>query len=183
MDVTLPEDTPEFFIGVTRLEFPVADSDRSLVVTWFLVETALPLSLEPFSAEPREVLNSVARDWAGISLLRPVLPAFEAADALLTAAAAEPSPILDDPAWEALRAARDVREILEMSSGSPALKLLLTVSGTLLTMVVSTRLLEKSVALTTVIPLLLLLFMITVVLLITVFGRFPYPQALGLHPT
>lgn len=183
MEVTLPEESPESLAGVTRLDVPGEASDLSLVVTALLVETVLPLSPETVAADPRESLNSAERDWVGISLFRPELPAFVETASRLPAGTAAPLSPLDVPVWAALRAASEFREVLEISSGRPALKLLLTVSGTLLTIVVSTRLLEKSVALTTVMPLLLLLFIMTVVLLMMVFGLVPYPQGLGLQPT
>jgi hypothetical protein len=147
-------------------EFRLAEPGISLVLTMLLVEEVLPVFPDTAPADPRESLKLSARGWAGLSLVMLVLPALVAEAFLLL-------PV----------AARDARLDLEMFSGRPALKLLLTFDGRLLTMVDSTRRREKSVALTTVMPLLLLLFITTVVLLIMVlFGRLPCPQALGDHP-
>ena len=153
---------PEFRLPDAPFDLP----GISLVFTMFLVEEVLLVFPDTVPADPRKSLKLAARGWAGLSPVMLVLPALVEETFLLL-------PV----------AARDARLDLEMFSGRPALKLLLTFDGRLLTMVDSTRRREKSVALTTVMPLLLLLFITTVVLLIMVlFGRLPCPQALGDHP-
>lgn len=97
MDVTLPVGRPELFAGVTRLEVPGEATFRSLVETEFLVESVLPLSPETVAADPRESLNSAERAWAGISLVRPELPAFVEIASLFPAGAAAAFSLLDVP--------------------------------------------------------------------------------------
>ena len=181
IELTLPEERPEVFPELRFPDVPVDTAVLSLVVTALLVEILLPVFAETVPDDPLELLKSAAWDWAGLSLPRLVPTALLEAVALLFPVADRFS-ILADGLCEGFLAARDVRPVPAIFSGSPALKLLLTLDGTLLTMVVSTRRREKSVALTIVMPLLLLLFITTVVLLITVFGRLPYPQILGDHP-
>lgn len=89
IEVTLPDESPELFSGITRLEVPGDASDRSLVETALLVETELPLSPETVAADPRESLNSAERDWAGMSLVRLELPALAESGARLPAGAEE----------------------------------------------------------------------------------------------
>ncbi len=177
---TLPVESPGVFPDTVLPDWLADTSDRSLVVTVFLVVTAvLFFSPETVPADPLETV----RDWAGFALVTLEAPALAEVSVLLFPTA-DMFPDLEDWLRDAVPAATEVRLILAIFSGSPALNPLLTLSGTLLTMVVSTRCLdEKSVALTTVMPLLLLLFMITVVLLITVLlGLLPYPHTLGLQP-
>ena len=157
--VTLPDESPGVLPDTVRTDVPAGASDRSLVVTVFLVVTALLLSPETVPADP---LESTVRDWAGLSRFRLEVPALAEVSVLLFPAVDRFSDLAD---WlrDAVPAATDVRLVLAIFSGSPALNPLLTLSGTLLTMVFSTRCRdEKSVALTTVMPLLLLLLMITV---------------------
>jgi len=181
IELTLPDERPEVFPELRFPDVPVDTAVLSLVVTELLVEILLPVFAETVPDDPLELLKSAAWDWAGLSLLRLVPTALLEAVALVFAVADRFS-ILADGLCEAILAARDVRPFPAIFSVSPSLKLILTLDGTLLTMVVSTRRREKSVALTIVMPLLLLLFITTVVLLITVFGRLPYPQTLGDHP-
>lgn len=181
IELTLPDERPGVSPELMLPDVPADTVALSLVVTALLVEILLPVFAETVPADPLELLKSAAWDWAGLSLPRLVPPALAEALVLLFAVADRFS-ILVDGLCELFLAARDVRLVLAIFSGSPALKLLLTLDGTLLTMVVSTRRREKSVALTIVMPLMLLLFITTVVLLITVFGRLPYPQTLGDHP-
>lgn len=162
MDLMLLSESP-LVPEASGLELTV---DLSLVVI-VLVAAAVFAEREAVPAEPREFLYSAALVEPGISLVRLALPALVAAVARLSEAFNELLRAVR--LWEAAPAAREaLDDVLPRLSGRPALKLLLTSVETFLTMVFSTRRLEKSVAFTTVMPrlLLILLLLITMVLLL-----------------
>ena len=156
---TLPEESPEVFPEVTFPEVRLASMVRSLVVT-VRADPILPVFPETLPVEPLESRYSVVLDWAGLSRVRAPAEALPEVPARLVPGAAA------------------VRVPRTMFSGSPALKPLLTLEDTLLTMAVSTRAREKSLAFTTVMPrvlltIVVLLFITTVLLFTTVPGLLP----------
>ena len=158
--------------GLRFPDLPVDPVGIFLVVTLPWAGRLLTDLPDAVPAEPREFLMAEVLDWAGLSLLRllTLLPVEATVLPLLPVEAT----VLED------------RLVFGISFGRPALKLLLTLDGTLLTMVFSTRRREKSVALTTVMPLPLftttVLLLITVLLITVLLGLFPCPQTLGDHP-
>jgi len=112
---------------------------RSLAAVSLRVEIRFPLP-GLLSEDPRVLLRLAERLPVGSEVPGAVDPVLATGVPAVRVAAAR-------------EVAMAVRVLREMPSGSPALKPLLTVEETLVTMAASTRRLAKSVALTTVIPL------------------------------